>query len=350
MSPPAPPSASGIGTPSSPSPAAWRSSASGKRPCASSSSATGAITPSAKARTVSRNRRCSSERSRSTLRTIPAAYDAGVDGGSLARYADAIVRDGLLIGAGRCARDPPRADPARAGRGAHRGGLPRRCALRRRARDRPAHHARPCAARRRGHARLAPGLGGRAHARAGARGRGDRVDRRQRGSAGAGGRAARARGAARHRPRRAAALPTRRREGRRALRRGRVAHARVGGPGLPGARRRRGGREARCGHPGVRPPRRRRSRRRLAAPRRAARGARGTADGDRPARDPSDGARHRPPARPARGHELARGPQRRPRASHHAEHPHGGGVHEPGAGRHERPVPLHAPARARRAG
>ena len=89
-----------MGTPSSPSSAAWRSSASGKRPCASSSSATGATTPSAKPRTVSRNSRCSSERSRSTLGTIPAAYDARVDDGSLARYADAIVRDGLLIGPG----------------------------------------------------------------------------------------------------------------------------------------------------------------------------------------------------------------------------------------------------------
>ncbi|MDX6630317.1 MAG: aminopeptidase [Gaiellales bacterium] len=32
--------------------------------------------------------------------TIPAAYDGGVDDGLLARYADAIVRDGLQIGAG----------------------------------------------------------------------------------------------------------------------------------------------------------------------------------------------------------------------------------------------------------
>ena len=51
----------------------------------------------------------------------------------------------------------------------------------------------------------------------------------------------------------------------------------------------------------------------------------------RSARDPADGARHGPAPRAASGHELARWRQRRARPPHHAQHPHRGGVHEPGA-------------------
>ena len=43
-------------------------------------------------------------------------------------------------------------------------------------------------------------------------------------------------------------------------------------------------------------------------------------------------AGHRPASGAARRHDLARGRQRRARPPHHAEHPHRGGVHEPGAG------------------
>ena len=131
----------------------------------------GATTPSAKPRTVSRNSRCSSERSRSTLGTIPAAYDAR-RGRLLARALRRRDRPRRAADRGRRrARRAPRADPARARSRADRGRLPSGRALRRRARDRSAHHARPRAGRARGHARLAPALGGRAHARARARGR-----------------------------------------------------------------------------------------------------------------------------------------------------------------------------------
>ena len=171
--------------------------------CASSSSATGPTTPSANPRTVSRNRRCSSERSRSTPGTIPAALRcAAWTTGSLARYADAIVRDGLQIGSGDVLAvhpEPIQRELAIAlAEAGYRAGARYVDVL-----DvDPAHHARPRARRARGDARRPARLGRRAHARARARGRRHRLDRRQRGPAGARRRAARACGAPRRRPRR----------------------------------------------------------------------------------------------------------------------------------------------------
>ena len=60
-----------------------------------------------------------------------------MDDGSLARYADAIVRDGLLIGAGDVLAVHPEPIQRELAVALTGGGLPRRRALRRRARDDP---------------------------------------------------------------------------------------------------------------------------------------------------------------------------------------------------------------------
>ena len=137
MSPPEPPSASGTGMPSRPRPAAWRSSASGKRPCASSSSATGADDALREVPAPCRGTGGARPRDRGPLsaRYRPRTMSS-VDDGSLARYADAIVRDGLLIGEGDVLAVHPEPIQRELADRAHRGRLPRRCALRRRARDR----------------------------------------------------------------------------------------------------------------------------------------------------------------------------------------------------------------------
>ena len=112
-------------------------------------------------------------------RTMP-----GVNETSLARYADAIVRDGLLIGPGDMLAVHPEPIQRELAVALTEAGYRAGARFVRRARDRSAHHARTRAGRAGGHARLAPGLGGRAHARARARGRGHRLDRGQRESAG----------------------------------------------------------------------------------------------------------------------------------------------------------------------
>ena len=86
---------------------------------------------------------------------------------------------------------------------------------------------------------------------------------------------------------------------------------------------------------------------RLAAARGAPRRARRAAHRARSARDPAEGARHRSPPRAPGRDELARRHQRRAGPSDHAEHPHGRGLHEPRPVGDERAVPLHAAARAR---
>ena len=101
MSPPAPPSASGTGTPSRPSSAAWRSS--GERESAVRVEFLGDRRDHALGKAA---HRVAEQPVLVREVEIHSLHDTGpttmrrVDDGSLARYADAIVRDGLLIGPG----------------------------------------------------------------------------------------------------------------------------------------------------------------------------------------------------------------------------------------------------------
>ena len=351
MSPPAPPSASGIGTPSRPSSAALRNSASGKRPCASSSSATGATTPSANPRTVSRKSRCSSERSRSTLCTIPAAYDATA--WTPARLPVMPTRScatGCSSGPGDVLAAAPRADPARARRRAHRGRLPRRRALRRRARDRSAHHARARARSRprtrstgapRGRTRACASSCARARASSGSpaariRRCSPTCRRRAPCAASSTARACRPTGAPSGAPTRASpSSPGRRPPGR--LRSTPSSSPMPPSPTL-------GNDLLRFARLGADDPA---DGWRRHAEHLAERAARLTALDLREIRLKAPGTDLHL-ALPGR-HALARRHQRRARPPHHAEHPHRGGVHEPRPVGDDRAVPLHAPAGARRA-
>ena len=177
-----------------PSAAAWRSSASGKRPCASSSSATGAdhalgesahrvaeqamLVREVEVHSSARYRpRTMSRRGRRLARTLRRRHRPR-------RPADRSRRR---------ARRASRAHPARARSRAGRGRLPRRRALRRRARGRSARHPRTRAGAPEDTLDWRPAWEDARMRELVARGRGHRLDRRQRGPAGARRRAARAR-------------------------------------------------------------------------------------------------------------------------------------------------------------
>ena len=341
MSAPAPPSASGNGTPSRPSSAACRSSSSGKRPRVELLGDRADLALGELAHGVAEQPVLVREVEIHSLHDTGRTTMPRVDDGSLARYADAIVRDGLLIGSGDVLAVHPepiqREFAIALTEAGYRAGaryvdvleaIPasrapgRSLAPEDTLDERPAGRTRACASSC-------------ARARASSGSPAARIRRHSptcRPRVPCGGspiaRACPLTGAPWGAPTRAS--------------RWWPGRARPGRPRSTPSSSRRRRRGARQRPAAVRAPRRRRSSRRLAASRRALT-ARARASPRSTCASSACGPRHRPPPGAARRGELARWSQRRARPAHHAEHAHRRGVHEP----RPRPPPAPSAARAR---